>query len=216
MDPITRRQALRIASKVTLTFSMIACGASIGTEDTDYSEGSSEEAIKRKRKADAGTDCGKDALADGSQVKESNTPDAKKAACKPVVNEDMFSPNDSPAAKEGRACCRAKLTGDLAKGIGIEDTEENYACCENVSYTFWGGAEEETGTNAAQIQQENNAMRLACCDTYGWSAPMINPDGGPSKRIIACTPWGPPVPPSMKIARKRFRKNTHQAMNGVA
>jgi hypothetical protein len=47
----------------------------------------------------------------------------------------------------------------------------------------------------------DSKYRWDCCVAYD---PAVDPDGTSTQRPISCTPWGPPVPPSMK--RKNARK----------
>ena len=70
-----------------------------------------------------------------------------------------------------------------------------------------------TDGNYPGVKQSVSAEVQACCvelldDSKGslaehrWDCCANLPDNHPANITIACTPWGPPVPPAMRAARR--------------
>lgn len=99
-----------------------------------------------------------------------------------AANTDPQPPPLTPA----EIACKEVLTSAFAnyewQENGFPISHEATECCLDTAMSFWG---------------HNSEFRNMCCGSYDASE-------GPKQGQIsnmACTPWGPPVPPSMN--RKR-------------
>ena len=83
---------------------------------------------------------------------------------------DEIEPTGDPTLGE----CREHVTEVFADGAEPTDTTE--ACCQAI-------AEHYDEQDLVGIEEWEE--RWACCELLGWGGTM------------ACSPWGPPVPPAM-------------------
>lgn len=177
MNLTIRRLALRNAAKVALGTWVVGCGGSIVTGQDDA----------------AATDAGK----------------KKDGAALDAALVDSVVPEQDAAL-----ACTGKTDVDAS-----DVTTETFACCVATVNTATGDASpwsDPNGPDASAVQ--DNAAALNCCDVI--IARIDNePDGGSvgddysaagsslSWCCIAlsypmgsaCTPWGPPTPPSMEV-----------------
>ena len=98
---------------------------------------------------------------------------------------------DSPVDSEAEVCDEDSVAADFASGDVDADTE---ACCQEIA----------EGYDAQDLEGlEEWATRMECCELLDWQGSM------------ACTPWGPPRPPSMDFregqAEHKVRAVRHAA-----
>lgn len=168
------RRALQAAAKVALTMSAAsvfgACGGSMAAEPPHTPQD------------DAGTDTSSVAVAEG-------TPDATTDATvvsDAVVSATACGPITTDAATPAQtACCAAKVRDTLPR-TWVEPASgsapahpELVECCDEMVRAFDG-----THDYGLTFDQAH-----ACC--------FVLPPPWYSHGGIACTPWGPPMPPEM-------------------
>jgi hypothetical protein len=123
------------------------------------------------------------------------------------------SDGEKSATGDGTASSEAAVTSDSADKVGHQ------SCTELLNSTFPGPDRYQTKPVAepadvvacCEKQFANHGLggahRWACCVAYD---PAVDPEGDHtvgSHHGNACTPWGPPVPPSMaRRARMRARR----------
>jgi len=118
------------------------------------------------------------------------TPGAKRAGSKSPAPEKPCTEEEAGLAKP--PSCEAVLAaafptpGDY-QSMPVAQSKEVVACCD-----------EELTTNGVM-----SMYRWDCCVAYD---PEVTPEPhrgfSNPEHGMACTPWGPPVPPSMKRARR--------------
>lgn len=183
MDLLVRRNALLAAAKVSLALSVVACGAATEQTNPDDSLGGYLSGNK-----DSGADSGnKDSGADADDC-SSNTPPTNKCGVAPNFSPDAGAPNVS---SDSRACCTALVRSALTDaGAGWmmlpEGDKDVDACCNAVVAVAvtqpWNRDEWLPNAPPFDVVQ-------SCCTLTG-------------AQNVACTPWGPPAPPSMTKVRR--------------
>ena len=170
-----RTLALRAAAKVAFSVSIVGCSAGANdvtglTTDTPSDD----------------TESSSYASSSSSAIKRS----CRDAGPAPVCGLTAGKPFDAPAL----TCCTAHIKVDEplwaedADGgfIAPTGTTAEHTCCQaliKAVNTRWDDFSEDAGPTFAQTIDWTLIQR--CCGLEG------NPSG------IACTPWGPPVPPEM-------------------
>ena len=133
---------------------------------------------------------GEDAASNESAIAASETkkPAPKKPAA-PAPCPDAGTAADAAPAKPSCEALLAATFPDPAmyKWEPEPRSKDVVACCD-----------EELTTNGAA-----STYRWDCCVAYDpAAAPDANAGFRTNEHWMACTPWGPPVPPSMKRARR--------------
>lgn len=182
MDARIRREALKAAAKVAVSLvavSGIACGAKIdgGSKDDALIAGNDDTGTSTPRPPASG------ANEEGNVVSPSQPAkaDASHADATPEVDASVVVALD---ANVDLAACDAKLTALKVDSGGawpptpFAKTPENVACCTAILDEI---------EKSWQFSTEN---QWACCATTA-------PDPEQPFHRMACTPWGPPMPPEM-------------------
>jgi hypothetical protein len=200
MDIAIRRAALRATAKVALSFTVMGCGHSVAVGQPDGAT-EEEEAIAGKgdgygaTTADGGGQlaaggaggAGGMYAAGGAGGRAMPDDEALCAAPLPETEMGEFSIGLVPIALDGAQleCCAGALPELVSVYTSLNDwdawnaqkgDDDIQGCCnvaiQHIQADFQNGA-----TVGSDVQ-------WACCDALGHPV-------GP-----ACTPWGPPVPPS--------------------
>jgi hypothetical protein len=172
MKASTKTLALRAAAKAALSVSLAGCGGATLAHAAD----------EATRDASPGPeDEGKDAMARDADLLLADAHDGAMTASEPCPGVSALA--DAAVSKGSFTCCVSYLSpaGDAAFGSLATDAAApaSRACCD-VVIRYVDQDPSETAYATAE------ALLPACCDAR-------NPE--PEGR--ACTPWGPPVPPSM-------------------
>ncbi len=170
MDVSIRRKALRHAAKVAFGTLVIGCG---GTEDT----------------------IAPDAQVDG----------AKKDA---QLQQDVFQQDaqDEPIVlTDGGLAC----TGPVGLDAGASITEQTFQCCLGVVEQIISDASFVV-VDAGEVTGDPSIAN--CCTAVIAHVDAVTTDYGAASAVLpsccnalgyplgpACTPWGPPTPPSMEV-----------------
>jgi hypothetical protein len=135
------------------------------------------------------------ALLNGCAAEDPTEPSTQGAASQDLTGPSGSSANDTGADRSHANC--AEILSCAFPGpdeYGTPPTPESsevVACCDQAL----GG------------HNIGGAHRWACCAAYD---PAEGKDHtGASKHVMACTPWGPPVPPS--IERLRAKREQRRA-----
>lgn len=177
MDRKIRRKALRHAAKVAFgsLFSIgLGCGGSI--LDAQPEDAGNERDARSSAGDDASAAIHDAALHDVGVVSDA------ALACIGATGLDAGDVSD-----EAFQCCVDDVKAALADDASdfpdrITSDPAALNCCTAVI------ARIDTGANQQDYATAGGGVRTQCCSALGW--PSIGPG-------YACTPWGPPMPPSM-------------------
>lgn len=178
MDKRAFAMALRAAAKITFGTSLLGCGVTIDVDDLDSDETEETRPIEEDQEEADGIEVTDDAL----QRTDLGTPEPAAVVCEGPVGE----PEDwSVFDEQIFACCTESLGASLPasfekSGFGFEPEPEIDNCCtqllsENYQ-AIWNG-------EALPHPAPDDVITACCVTRHGNSA---------------CTPWGPPVPPSLE------------------
>ena len=137
---------------------------------------------------------GDEALSNEAAIAASSTkkPAQKSGTKKPAAAEPCPDAGTEADAAPAKPSCEALLAATFPipadyKWEPEPQSKDVVACCD-----------EELTTKDAM-----STYRWDCCVAYDPTAtPDPNVGSGMNEHAMACTPWGPPVPPSMKRARR--------------
>ncbi len=172
MDQEVRRAALRAAAKIALfTTAATAFGCSSNVEPLENLDDPSV----------SGDEGSTDNSSD--EMRKRKKRDAGKADASPTGNCSDTSANQFE-------CCKAQLKATFPPDSGTQlpkPSDETKACC-HVLASHYDQAARANNTNA-WTWGDDSRVKWQCCSAIGWQG------------SATCTPWGPPVPPSMPKRR---------------
>jgi hypothetical protein len=172
MHASTRSAALRAAAKVTLSASILGCGGATATEDAGPLTHAGDAA---------------------SHVVVQQVEAASAGPCPGVTTNP-----DASVSQSTFECCMTALSAELYDGgswRGSLDASTPTAkdCCASViGFVDHGGWQQLTDVDSSTVAASREGIAESCCAAVATEAGV---PVGP-----ACTPWGPPVPPSMEVA----------------
>lgn len=169
--------ALRAAAKITFGTSLLGCGVSIDVDELDSDEPEETRPIDEEQEEADGIEMTDDAL----QRTVLGTPDPVVPVCEgPIAEPEDWAVFD----EQTFACCTESLSASLPEsfeksGFGFDPAPEIGNCCTQIvseNYeAIWNG-------QALPHPAPQDVITACCITRHGNSA---------------CTPWGPPVPPTM-------------------
>jgi hypothetical protein len=147
---------------------------------------------------------------------------ALRAAAKVAFSMALLNGCASEEATDGTGSNASDLTGGASSGSSGA-TSSGGACAEILSCAFPG--QDRYGTpptpESAEVvaccdkeldgldKGEGTSHRWACCAAYDPAEGKKHT--GASKHLVACTPWGPPVPPSIERLRAKRAQERAQS-----
>ncbi len=182
MNSIIRREALKAAAKVAMSLSAVAaCGGTTltntGSAPDDSTRDEAASSSDELRRADSGATTATDA---------GTRPGKKKDAAAPTY------PVDAAVAVLDAVACNTKLdkvSPDASLGAQLPTNAGLSECCLVIVKNY---NDQVTNFDGGAWPAEGH--RWGCCDLLTTTMPMPTPH--PDYVVQACTPWGPPMPPS--------------------
>lgn len=180
MNSSIRREALKAAAKVAMSLSAVAaCGGttltSAGTAPGESPREEAAESSDELRRADSGATNATDA---------GTRPSKKKDAAAPTY------PVDAAVAVLDAVACNAEID-TISPDAGWDEQLPTNAglteCCLVIVKDY-----NEQVTNFDGGTWPDERHRWGCCNLLTTTMPAPRPD----YVMQACTPWGPPMPPS--------------------
>lgn len=149
-------------------------------------------------------------------------------ACSSETTDDTGASTDAVMTKNDNATKKNATDDDLALTGGATGEPTSKECAATLASAFptpsgyeWTPVPQPPKV-AACCDEEltkhgwTTAYRWDCCVAYDENAPLeTDKEGNPipwsaptgmHKHVLACTPWGPPVPPQMNRLQRRNRK----------
>lgn len=177
----TRRAALRAAGKVALVSSAIACGA---TTNVDGPVAESNGVTTTPDDPRAPFEENEPTAVAPDSGRESSARDAKAAA--------DSSATGCESGEQSFECCQTRLHADHPDAAGLDAVDASAstrACCEVLAAHY--DTLVADGGSEGWDWENDQEVKSMCCSAIHFQGQT-------------CTPWGPPMPPAMRLAKERL------------
>jgi hypothetical protein len=180
MDARIRREALKAAAKVALSVTALAGGTLVGCSSTQQDDASPTQDELR-----------------------TNAAPPTAAACESELNSLSSTATDArtelPRTESVKTCCKVLLkalwSGQAEEDFGMPMDDSSDAAAEAGDTVVQAGPEAGADATAEASAPVRTTHRMDCC-----RALATNPNQWWVGTPVACSPWGPPMPPSMDHA----------------